>query len=55
MFIGYCVPTGLLMKKGGGIHQWNVQLREFIKLLYVRPRLFLTKISCINYPAVHEY
>ena len=35
MWLGYCVPTGLLVYSGGGIHQWNVQLKNFISVLYV--------------------
>lgn len=35
MWIGYTVPTSLLMYNGGGIHQWNVQLKSFMNFLYV--------------------
>ena len=35
LWIAYCVPTTLIMKNGGGVHQWNVQLKAFIVVLHV--------------------
>lgn len=29
------VPSGLTTKYGGGAHQWNVQLKNFFRMLYV--------------------
>ncbi|KAL8792454.1 MAG: hypothetical protein Q9195_004910 [Heterodermia aff. obscurata] len=34
LFIGYCVPTSLLIKAGGGVHQWDIQLKALIPILY---------------------
>ena len=41
MFIGYCVPTSLLIRDGGGVHQWNIRLKNLISILYVRLKTFL--------------
>lgn len=35
MFIGYGVVAGLLVRHGGGIHQWNLRAREAIKAAFV--------------------
>ncbi|KAL8724487.1 MAG: hypothetical protein Q9166_007921 [cf. Caloplaca sp. 2 TL-2023] len=34
LWIGYCVPTSLIMVHGGGVHQWNVRLKDLIAILY---------------------
>ncbi|KAG7001877.1 hypothetical protein G7Y79_00030g064100 [Physcia stellaris] len=34
LFIGYCVPTSLLIKAGGGVHQWDIQVKALIPILY---------------------
>jgi hypothetical protein len=34
-FIGYCITTGLTVRHGGGIHQWNVRAGEAIKAAFV--------------------
>lgn len=35
MFIGYGVTTGLLVRNGGGTHQWNLRVKEAINAAYV--------------------
>lgn len=50
LWIAYCVPTNLIMKNGGGVHQWNVQLKAFIVVLHVStlsPRQFLQTNYCL--------
>ena len=48
LFIGYCVPTSLLIKAGGGVHQWDIQVKALIPILYVsRPTNMM--LSCLIY------
>ena len=48
LFVGYCVPTSLLIKAGGGVHQWDIQLKALIPILYVS-HLVITMLSCLIY------
>ena len=43
LFIGYCVPTSLLIKAGGGVHQWDIQLKAVIPILYVSHPIILMR------------
>ena len=36
--LGYVVPINLTLKAGAGIHMWNLQLKRFSRVLYVRCR-----------------
>ena len=55
MWIGYCVPTGLLVYSGGGIHQWNVQLKNFIRVLYVCLSLLYALLILLMAAGVSQY
>lgn len=35
MWVAYCVPTTLIMRHGGETHQWDLQLKNLIQILYV--------------------
>lgn len=35
MSITETVPSAMTTRYGGGVHQWNVQLKELFKMLYV--------------------
>ena len=33
--IGFIVTSTFILKSGGGIHMWDLQLRRFFQILYV--------------------
>lgn len=35
MSVGYCVPCILVLQTIGGVHQWNVRLKDMATVLYV--------------------
>ncbi len=43
--IGFIVTSSFILRSGGGLHMWDLQLKGFFRILYVRPSSQLKRSS----------